>query len=88
MKRVDYIIVGFGLAGMALAHELEKRGKSFVIYDHNPDRSSRIIGGMYNPIILKRFTPAWKAHELLQIALPFYREIERSLIKSISTKVK
>lgn len=75
--KVDYIVVGFGLAGMAFIHELEKRNKSFVVFDDNPNLSGRIIGGMYNPIILKRFTPAWNAHQMLEVALPFYRDIER-----------
>ena len=74
--KVDYILVGFGLAGMAFAHQLNKRNKSFVVYDDNPNRPERIIGGMYNPIILKRFTPAWQTHPMLQEALPFYREME------------
>jgi glycine/D-amino acid oxidase-like deaminating enzyme len=79
--KVDYIVVGFGLAGMAFVAELEKANKSFVVFDDNPNRSTRVVGGMYNPIILKRFTPAWKAHEMWQIALPFYKELERKFNK-------
>lgn len=74
---VDYIIVGFGLAGLAMARELEKHDKSFVVYDHNPNLPDRIIGGMYNPIILKRFTPAWKAHEMWQKSKNVYRDFEK-----------
>jgi len=74
--KVDYIIVGFGLAGMAFAALLEKANKTFIVFDDNPNRASRVVGGMYNPVILKRFTPAWKAHEMWQTALPFYEELE------------
>lgn len=75
--QVDYIIVGFGLAGMAMANEMEKHAKSFVVFDHNPNRPGRIIGGMYNPIILKRFTPAWKAHEMWQESKEVYKDLEK-----------
>jgi len=32
---------------------------------------------MYNPVILKRFTPVWDAKRQLEIALPFYKELEK-----------
>ena len=80
--KVDYIIVGFGLAGMAFASTLEKEGKSFVVFDNNPNRKSRVVGGMYNPIILKRFTPAWQAHEMWTTALPFYKTLEDKFSKT------
>ena len=79
--KVDYIVVGFGLAGMAFTEELERANKSFVVIDDNPNRETRVVGGMYNPIILKRFTPAWKAHEMWQQALPFYKELETKFKK-------
>lgn len=79
--KVDYIIVGLGLAGLAFAVELDKANKSFIVIDDNPNRLSRVVGGMYNPIILKRFTPAWQAHEMWQVALPFYQELEKKFSK-------
>ena len=30
--QVDYIIVGLGLAGLAIAEELERNDKSYIIY--------------------------------------------------------
>ena len=79
--KVDYIIVGFGLAGMAFAAKLEKSGKSFVVFDNNANRPTRVVGGMYNPIILKRFTPAWKIDEMWTTSLPFYKEMEKKFDK-------
>ncbi|MDP6921553.1 MAG: FAD-dependent oxidoreductase [Lutibacter sp.] len=76
---VDYIIVGFGLAGMSFAHVLEKKGKSFVVFEDGSQHSSRVAGGMYNPVILRRFTPVWNAASQLEKALPFYRELEEKL---------
>ena len=79
MKKVDYIIVGLGLAGLAFSRELEKNGKSFIVFEDNSQNSSKVAGGMYNPVILKRFTPVWDAERQLSVALPFYAEMERLL---------
>jgi glycine/D-amino acid oxidase-like deaminating enzyme len=79
--KVDYIIVGLGLAGMAFAEELEKNKKSFVVFEDNSQNSSLVAGGMYNPVILKRFTPVWNAIEQLEIALPFYAKLEKKFNK-------
>ncbi|MBT8316819.1 MAG: FAD-binding oxidoreductase [Lutibacter sp.] len=73
---VDYIIVGLGLAGLAFTKELEEANKSFVVYEDNSQNSSIVAGGMYNPVILKRFTPVWNAIEQLKVALPFYQSLE------------
>ena len=76
MKKVDYIIVGLGLAGLSFTRELEKHHKTFVVFEDNSQHSSKVAGGMYNPVILKRFTPVWDAKRQLEIALPFYKEME------------
>ncbi len=75
----DYIIVGAGLAGICFAETLEQNGKSFVLVSDSSQNSSRIAGGLYNPVILKRFTQVWKATEQLQYARTFYAEVERKL---------
>lgn len=78
---VDYIIIGLGLAGMAFTNELAKNKKTFIVFDDNSQNSSVIAGGMYNPVILKRFTPVWDAENQLDIALPFYSELENKFKK-------
>lgn len=74
---VDYIIVGLGLAGLAFAEELKCNNKSFIIYEDYSQNSSRVAGGAYNPVILKRFTPVWDAFDQLEIAIPFYKTLEK-----------
>lgn len=74
---LDYIIVGLGLAGIAFAEELKKHNKSFLVFEDSSQNSSLVAGGMYNPVVLKRFTSVWNAHEQLIIALPFYRKLEK-----------
>ena len=76
---LDYIIVGLGLSGLAIAEELERRNKKFVVYENNSQNSSYVAGGIFNPVILKRFTPAWNADEQMETAIPFYKELEHKL---------
>lgn len=77
--RTDYIIVGSGLAGIALAEELRARGLDFVVFEDGSQTSSLVAGGMYNPVVLKRFNPVWKGAEQLDEALPFYKRLELRL---------
>jgi glycine oxidase len=78
----DYIIVGLGLSGAALAFRLEKMGRSFVVYDDESQEASKVAGGFMNPVILKRFTLAWKADEQMPMATAFYGEMEELLKKT------
>ena len=48
---IDYILVGLGLAGIAVAEELEERGKSFVVFEDQSQTSSSVAGGLYNPVL-------------------------------------
>jgi glycine/D-amino acid oxidase-like deaminating enzyme len=74
--KADYIIVGLGLAGLAFTKELEKNKKTFLVFEDPSQNSSMVAGGVYNPVVLKRFTPVWNATEQLEIALPFYNDLE------------
>jgi glycine/D-amino acid oxidase-like deaminating enzyme len=84
---VDYIIVGLGLAGIAFAEELKVHKKSFVVFDDNSQKSSLVAGGMYNPVVLKRFTPVWNAKEQLDLAIPFYQKLENNFDKKYNYPV-
>jgi len=85
--KVEYILVGLGLAGLAIGEELQRRGRSFVVFEDGSQTSSLVAGGMYNPVILKRFTPVWNASEQLQLALPFYEGLEKKLGGSYDEKL-
>lgn len=76
---LDYIIVGSGIAGICFSEICLKNNKSFLVYEDYSSSSSRIAGGLYNPIILKRFSEVWKAKEQLELGLPFYEQISKRI---------
>lgn len=76
---LDYIVVGSGLAGISFCETLSGEGKSFRVIADRSQQASRVAGGMYNPVILKRFTLAWRAKALLELAGPFYKGLEAKL---------
>lgn len=84
---VDYLIVGLGLAGISFCEQLEKNGRSFVVVSDESEQASLVAGGLYNPVILKRFTLAWKADAQMKLALPFYAELEKKLRVKLDYKV-
>ena len=84
---VDYIIVGLGLAGISFCEQLEKHNKSFMVVSNDSQTSSVVAAGLYNPVILKRFTLAWNAKEQLDVAIPHYKELERKMGLQLDYKV-
>ncbi|MFC4634850.1 NAD(P)/FAD-dependent oxidoreductase [Dokdonia ponticola] len=79
MQEVDYIIVGLGLAGIAFCEQLENANKTFIVFDNGMNGASRVAAGLYNPVILKRYTLPWKATEQLDIAVPYFKKIAQKI---------
>ena len=84
---LDYIIVGSGLAGISFAETLLQNGKSFIVFDNHSQNSTKIAGGLYNPVILKRFSQVWNANEQLEIAHSYYKRIEEKLAVKLDYKI-
>ena len=76
---VDYLIVGCGLAGISFAEVLFQNNKSFVVINDSSQNSTKIAGGLYNPVVLKRFTEAWQATRQVKLMYDFYRKVEGKL---------
>ncbi|KAB1068774.1 FAD-binding oxidoreductase [Tamlana haliotis] len=85
--KVDYIIVGSGIAGICFSEQLKRANKSFVVFDNASQQSSTVAGGLYNPVVLKRFTSVWKSEEQLDLALPVYAKIEQELHVKLDYKI-
>jgi glycine oxidase len=76
---IDYLIIGSGLAGISFAEIALHNDKSIFVLDNNSQNSSKIAGGLYNPVILKRFSEVWQAQEQLAIMNEFYTFLEEKL---------
>ena len=82
MNKVDYIVVGQGLAGSCLALEFLKRKIKFVVIDKfNPQSASQIAAGVFNPITGRTNQATWKASEIFPALHSFYLDAEK-LLKS------
>lgn len=85
---LDYLVVGLGLAGISLCERLEKAGKTYHVFSDNSQQASLVAGGLYNPVILKRFSLAWKADIQMPIAMPFYEKLEQKLQVKLDYKMR
>ena len=77
--KYDYIIVGSGLASIMFAEQLCTHQKSFVVISDRSQQASVVASGLYNPVVLKRFTAAWNAASHLETAIPKYASLEQLL---------
>lgn len=76
----EFVIVGQGLAGTALAWALLKRGKRVRVLDRETgNRASRVAAGLLTPITGKRLAESWRWGELFPAARAFYRSVEAEL---------
>lgn len=80
---IDYLIIGSGIAGISFAETCIQKNSSFIVFENNSQNSSKVAGGLYNPVILKRFSKLENAQEQLILLNSFYGSIE----KRIDTKI-
>lgn len=85
--QVNYIVIGIGLAGISFCEQLKANNKTFVVFDNNSQQSSTVAGGLYNPVVLKRFTPVWRCKEQLELALPMYAALEMAFNVKLDYKI-
>ena len=87
MKKIDFIIIGQGIAGTILAFELLKRNKTVQVFDKfQENSSSRIALGIYNPLVLKWFTRSWQANNQLKALNAFCEDFEKDFNVKINHK--
>lgn len=83
----DYLLVGFGLAGVCFAETAISDSKSILVINNELHPSTRVAAGLYNPVVLKRFTETWKAQEQINLLNNFYSSIENRLNIKIDFKL-
>jgi glycine oxidase len=84
---VDYIIVGCGLAGIAFAETALSNGKRIRVFDNDSQNSSTVAAGLYNPVILKRFSKLQDAQQQLDELQIFYERLESKLQQTVNHKM-
>lgn len=76
---LEYLIIGQGVAGSCFALKLLKEGKTFLVVDANQNKASSVAVGIYNPVVLKRFSLIWNAEEQLSLMHKYFSEFEELL---------
>src|SRR5690606_31088618 len=77
---VDFLLVGQGIGGTALAYRLMALGKRVYVVDQaQQNNSSRIAAGLYNPITGRKMVKSWLADQLFPEIQPFYTSLEKLL---------
>lgn len=80
IDKVDYLIVGQGLAGTLMAHFLLQAGKEILLIDNgHKNAASKVAAGIINPITGRRFVKSWRINKLIPFAEQTYRELEKRL---------
>jgi glycine/D-amino acid oxidase-like deaminating enzyme len=77
IKHVDYLIIGQGLAGSAIAVQLLKLRKKILVIDQpQSNTSSRIAAGLFNPITGRKMLKTWMADKLFPYLHQYYLGVE------------
>ncbi|MBC6401728.1 MAG: FAD-binding oxidoreductase [Ekhidna sp.] len=78
--KVNYIIVGLGIAGIWLSYELLKRGHKIVVFNHEKEHTgSKKATGLYNPVTGRKMIKTWRADDFFPTLETDYQELENLL---------
>ncbi|UHG90617.1 NAD(P)/FAD-dependent oxidoreductase [Spirosoma oryzicola] len=76
----DFLLIGQGVAGSALAWTLDQRGCSVLLADDPTlPAASAVAAGIVNPLTGRKLVRTWKADELFPFLHQFYAGIEEQL---------
>ena len=82
-----FIIVGKGLAAACLMHQFHKHKIDFVCIGNGAlSQSSKVAGGIWNPVVFKRMTSSWMAETLIPSLYEFYTHCEALLSVKLLTE--
>ncbi|MCK5190677.1 MAG: FAD-binding oxidoreductase, partial [Methylococcales bacterium] len=75
--KIDYLIIGQGLAGSLLAWELLQRNKKVIIVDNSKENASLVAAGLINPVTGMRFVKSTNVDQLLPAAISYYHQLSQ-----------
>lgn len=88
MRKVDNLIIGGGICGRLLQLQLQKEGKSTLVYDSPvPNHCTAVAAGLANPLVGKFFTIGWRADEIFPPLADYYASLEKQLNASFFRSV-
>jgi glycine/D-amino acid oxidase-like deaminating enzyme len=70
------LVVGGGLAGVCLTHELLRKDCRVTLLDAGVNHSSAVAAGMINPMTFRKMVKTWMGDELIPFLIDFYKELE------------
>jgi len=79
-NKVEYLIIGQGLAGTMLAFEMIRNNMDFrIVTSAQKSKASLVAAGMVNPLVFKRMTKSWMVEDLLPVMRKSYSLLEKVL---------
>ncbi len=75
MNKVDFLLIGQGLAGSLLAYELIRRGYRVMVVDNGGANASTVAAGLINPVTGMRLVKSTDVDLLLPAAKRLYQEL-------------
>lgn len=82
--KVDFIIVGQGLAGTLLANEFFRQNKTVLVFDDPVQpKASSVAAGLINPVVFRRMTKSWLVDEAFPQMETTFRQLEELLQKQL-----
>jgi glycine oxidase len=79
MDSQHVLIIGAGLAGTSLAHQLLTNGHRVQFVDRGVNHSTAVAAGMVNPMVFRRMNKSWRLDEFMKDAKSFYLHMEKEL---------
>ncbi len=79
MDSQHVLIIGAGLAGTSLAHQLLANGHRVQFVDRGVNHSTAVAAGMVNPMVFRRMNKSWRLDEFMKDAKSFYLHMEKEL---------
>ncbi len=78
--KVDYLIIGQGICGTFLSHDLLAAGKTVMVIDNSqPFTASKAASGVINPITGRRMVRTWEIEKLMPFAVDAYTKLSKEM---------
>ena len=78
-EKKHILIVGGGLAGCTLAHNILEKGHKTTLIDSGENHATAMAAGIVNPMVFRRMNKSWRLDEFITEAKGFYLALENKL---------